>query len=149
MPRPAAREERDVLRRDVRDIFLSGARGVLLGCASGVGAEVDDFVLGVEGEGGVGEGKGAEGGVDEVGGVGEEVFCCLLAVLVRGSLQWGWGSSSSLPGSPRDEKERSGLPDIMRRGCFRRFSVCFEREMGANALGVVFLSLQPMLVEGL
>jgi len=146
VPGPAAGEERDALSRDVRDIFLSGARGVLLGCATGVAAEVDDFVLGVEGEGGVGEGEGTEGCVDEVGGVGEEVFCCLLAVLVLGFLQWGWGSSSSLPG---DGKERSGLPDMMRRGCFRRFSVCFGREKGANALGVVLPSLQPMLVEGL
>lgn len=149
MPGPAAGEERDALSRDVRDIFLGGGRGGLLGCAAGVGAEVDDFVLGVEGESGVGEGKGAEGGVDEVGGVGEEVFCWLLAVLVSGLLQWGWGSGSSLPGSPRDEKESSGLPDMMRRGCFRGFSVCFGREKGANARGVVFLSPQRMLVEGL
>lgn len=78
MPGPAAGDERDGLRRDVRDVFLSGGRGGRLCCIVGVGAEIDDFVLGVEGEGGVREGEGAQGCVDEVGGVGEEVFCCLL-----------------------------------------------------------------------
>ena len=42
----------------------------------GGGGGVDDFVGSVEGEGGVGEGNGVEGGVDEVGWVVDEVFCC-------------------------------------------------------------------------
>lgn len=42
----------------------------------GGGPAVDDFVGGVEGEGGVGEGDGVQGGVDEEGGVVDEVFVC-------------------------------------------------------------------------
>ena len=51
----------------------AGDEGDALGIL-GLGAEVDDFVGGVEGGGGVGEGDGAEGGGEEVGWVGYEVF---------------------------------------------------------------------------
>lgn len=89
MPGPAAGDERDVLSRDVRDIFLSKGRGLLL-CriSAGVAPEIDDFILGVEGESGIGEGEGAEGCVDKVGGVCEEVFCCSPTVLVLEFRQW-------------------------------------------------------------
>ncbi len=60
----------------------------------GVGTEVDDFVLGVEGGGGVGEGDGFEGGEDEVGWVVYEVFgwevrqC--MSELMFGLVVFGW-----------------------------------------------------------
>jgi len=89
MPGPAAGDKRDVLSGDVRDIFLSRGRGLLLCRITGVGPEIDDFILGVEGESGIGKGEGAEGCVDKVGGVCEEVFCCSPAVLVLEFCQWG------------------------------------------------------------
>lgn len=46
-----------------------------LGVGGGVRATVDDLVFGVEGERGVGEGEGVEGGLDEVRRVVNEVFC--------------------------------------------------------------------------
>jgi hypothetical protein len=49
----------------------NGGRGIR-------GAAVDDFVGGVEGDGGVCEGAGAEGGGDEVGWVVDEVFSYLV-----------------------------------------------------------------------
>lgn len=61
----AAREERD-------------------GWGGGGGARVDDFVGLVEGEGGVGEGRGFEGGGYEVEGVVEEVFVCHCDVWTGG-----------------------------------------------------------------
>ena len=39
-------------------------------------ALVDDFVGGVEGDGGVCEGERIEGAVDEVGRIVDEMFCC-------------------------------------------------------------------------
>lgn len=41
-----------------------------------IGTAEDDFVFGVEGEGGIGDSEGVEGGCDEVGGIREEMFCC-------------------------------------------------------------------------
>lgn len=41
-----------------------------------VGTAEDDLVFRVEGEGRVGDSEGVEGGLDEVGGIRKEVFCC-------------------------------------------------------------------------
>lgn len=46
-----------------------------LGVVGVVGTTVDDFVFRVEAEGRVGDGEGVKGGLDEVGGIREEVFC--------------------------------------------------------------------------
>ena len=40
-----------------------------------IGTAEDDLEFRVEGEGGVGDSEGVEGGLDEVGGIREEVFC--------------------------------------------------------------------------
>lgn len=62
-------------RRGLRDIFLGRSLGdLLVRRGPRVGAEVDDFVLGVEGDGGVGECEGLKGVVDEFGWVVEEVL---------------------------------------------------------------------------
>lgn len=40
-----------------------------------IGTAEYDLVFRVEGEGGIGDSKGVKGGLDEVGGIREEVFC--------------------------------------------------------------------------
>lgn len=51
------------------------------GGLGGGGAQGDDLVRGVEGQGRVGVGSGAEGGADQRGRVVGEVFCCALLSL--------------------------------------------------------------------
>lgn len=51
------------------------------GFRGGIGTTVDDLVLRVECQGWVGEGEGVEGGLDELVGVGKEVFRCFAWLL--------------------------------------------------------------------